>query len=651
MEGGGPYFDGYTDGAGRYTLDGVAPGSYRIEVRSSGRGYIREYYNDRLRWDAADYVTVIGPELIDGIDFALNLGGTVSGRVTDAGTGLPIVDLELVADRDSGGFRSYARTNSDGGYILMGMAPGAYRIEARGNEKGYIEEMYDDRLRRDDADLVVVGERQSVAGIDFSLSRGTTISGTVTDADTGRPLSKVSIEAYNVRDGGSGSYSETDADGRYVLQGLAPGRYRIEAETRNQQGYVRENYDDQLSWTDANIVTVVGSEAIEGIDFGLKKGGTITGRVTDAATGLPIAGMKIAAAGVSSDHYSSTRTNGDGKYVLMGIPPGAYRIQTRTIGDEQDYIQETYDNRLSWDDGDLVTVEGKQSVAGIDFSLSRGTTISGRVVDADTGLPVAKIEVRVRNIEDGYPEPRARTGPDGRYEITGIAPGIYRVHISRYSRDYVREFYNDKRGWDDANLVSVVGTRPVQGIDFALELGGTISGRLTDADTGLPIIDIHVEAQPDGWDGTEAYGRTDADGTYTLRGLATGAYRILARAQEKGYVEVYYDHKLRGDDPDLIIVNGRESIEGADFDLKLGATISGRVMDGGTGLPIAGMDVRAGPIGGSHLSWSNTDSDGRYVLTGIPDGLIEVEVGGQGYIEVRRIATVRNGQDVTDFDF
>ena len=114
---------------------------------------------------------------------------------------------------------------------------------------------------------------------------------------------------------------------------------------------------------------------------------------------------------------------------------------------------------------------------------------------------------------------------------------------------------------------------------------------------------------------------------------------------------MYYDQKLREDDPDLIAVSGSVSIEGIDFVLKLGATISGRVLDGSTGRPIANMDVRAGPIGGDHLSWSNTNSEGRYVLTGIPDGLIEVQVGGRGYIEVRRIATVRDGQDVTDFDF
>ena len=209
-------------------------------------------------------------------------------------------------------------------------------------------------------------------------------------------LSKVSVEARNVRDGGPSSHAETDADGRYVLQGVAPGVYRIEAEARNMQSYVREYYDDQLGWDNANFVTVVGSEEIEGIDFGLKKGATISGRVIDAATGLPIPDIGISAASVDREFNSYTRTSADGRYTLRGMAPGAYRIEAR--GDEQGYIREMYDDRLSWDDADLVFVEERESVEGIDFGLSRGTTISGRVTDAGTGLPLANIDSLVKSL-------------------------------------------------------------------------------------------------------------------------------------------------------------------------------------------------------------------------------------------------------------
>lgn len=92
-------------------------------------------------------------------------------------------------------------------------------------------------------------------------------------------------------------------------------------------------------------------------------------------------------------------------------------------------------------------------------------------------------------------------------------------------------------------------------------------------------------------------------------------------------------------------------VEGIDFDLTLGATISGRVIDARTGIPITNMDVNAGLIDGDDMSWANTDGNGYYVLRGLPDGVIEVVVYGQGYIEVRRTVTIREGVDVTGFDF
>ena len=423
---GGHNPDTETNGDGAYVLEGLAPGTYRVRAEASGRGYIEQYYDGRLSWDEASLVAVERSEAIEGVDFALDLGASISGKVVDAITGLPIVDIRVKASDDDRGYYSDTRTDSRGEYILRGIAPGAYRIEVRGQEKGYIEELYDDELVWDEADLVIVRDNSSFGGIDFGLVRGATISGIVTDADTGLPLSNVSIEAENVRDGWPGAYAETDADGSYVLRGVSPGTYRIRAESRDGLGYVKGYFDDSPSWRDADFVTVVGSEAIEGMDFGLTRGATISGRVTDADTGLPVANVGVRSDNVDRDlsDYNG-HTGPDGTYELLGVAPGAYRV--RIERGSQGYVPELYDDKLDWDDADLVFVQGTGSVTGIDFSLSRGTTISGRVTDGATGMPLVGIQVGAENIDLNYVKSWNRTGDDGSYELTGIAPGLYRA--------------------------------------------------------------------------------------------------------------------------------------------------------------------------------------------------------------------------------
>ena len=85
--------------------------------------------------------------------------------------------------------------------------------------------------------------------------------------------------------------------------------------------------------------------------------------------------------------------------------------------------------------------------------------------------------------------------------------------------------------------------------------------------------------------------------------------------------------------------------------LALGASISGRVVDAATGSPIVNMEVYAELLDGDDFAWTSTDGEGRYLLRGIPDGVMEVVVRGQGYIEVRKTVTVHDGVDVTGFDF
>ena len=42
---------------------------------------------------------------------------------------------------------------------------------------------------------------------------------------------------------------------------------------------------------------------------------------------------------------------------------------------------------------------------------------------------------------------------------------------------------------------------------------------------------------------------------------------------------------------------------------------------------------------------------GEYVLRGVPDGSIVIEVEGQGYLKQQKLVTVRDGEDLTGVDF
>ena len=428
------------------------------------------------------------------------------------------------------GHISWARTDGSGSYILRGLPEGLMEVWANG--RGYIERPI----------AVQIDDATPFEGADFAMSRGTTISGRVTDVDTGLSHHHVEVRAENRAEDGGNTYAETDVDGRYRLRGVAPGSYAIEVEG-NGLDYVKAYYNDRLEWDDADLVTVRDSTPVEGIDFHLKIGTTISGRVIDAESGLPIPNIQMDAGPIHGNHLSWARTDGSGRYILRGLPDG---------------LMEVWANGRSYvEQAQPVRINQSTPFERADFVLRLGTTISGRVTDVDTGLPVSNVEIVAENLDRDGPSSDARADLDGRYTLEGVAPGSYVIRVegewsNNVRANYVREYYDDQLRWDEADLVNVDGTRPVVGIDFGVNRG---------------------------------------------------------------------------------------------------ATIAGRIIDAGTGLPIPNMEVDAGPMGGNGLAWARTDGNGQYVLRGIPDGVMEVWVRGQGYIEVGKTVTIIDGQDVTDLNF
>ena len=312
------------------------------------------------------------------------------------------------------------------------------------------------------------------------LSRGATISGGVIDAESGLPIANVEIKAQSVVDDGPDSYASTDADGRYTLRGVAPGSYRIRARL-NRQNYIQEFYGDTFNRDDASLVTVRGTEPVEGIDFDLRIGAVLSGRVIDSATGLPILNIGVSAGPTDEGHLSWTETDGNGDYLLRGLPDGVVEV----FVDGEGFIQDR-----TW-----VRVGGAEAVESVDFDLTFGAAISGRVMDEGTGLPIPNVRVKADPKNWDGPSSSAYTDADGRFKIRGVAPGTYVLKAEGDREGYTGEIYADTLSRDDASLVTVRGTEPVHGIEFSLKRGASISGQIID-ESGHPIPNLHVSAGP-----------------------------------------------------------------------------------------------------------------------------------------------------------
>ncbi len=174
----------------------------------------------------------------------------------------------------------------------------------------------------------------------------------------------------------------------------------------------------EFSWDTVNVAPAsynITAEAILDLDQNLENNlltslfpivvklslGTVFGTVTDASTGLPIAGANVAA-----DDYTNT-TGGEGQYSIK-LPPGTYNVTASATK----YVGHSKTGNVS-----------ANTTTTLDFELTPlNGTIFGTVTDSLTGDPIAGANVTTNGIF-------VSTGTDGSYSIE-LPPGTYKVAVS-----------------------------------------------------------------------------------------------------------------------------------------------------------------------------------------------------------------------------
>ncbi len=686
--------DAWTAADGSYEIRGLSSGSYRVKADDWGNlpeGYRIEYYNNTIYWDQYTPVAVVLGAASEGINFALEPGGKISGMLTAAAGGAPLSNMNVNVKTSDGLWGMGACSQADGSWMMKGIPFGSYTISVNGqcgqnNSSIYAGMFYNGKFSWQTADVVQVSNTTPVTGIDFALPVGASITGRVTAQASGLPIqnARVWINEYNTGD----FYQEarTNASGVYTFTGLIEGvdyRLQVDADWQINPGFSMQYYNGHWLYADADHVFVTFGSHLTGYDFALEPGGTASGYVYDQQTGLPLANINV---DLQSDRFGlGSCTDQSGRFWIQGIPHGQ-PVKLRAGGDwnycqnqpntyAQEYYSETTINNQAvvWTLG-----PGLSDLTGIKFTLELGAQIKGRVTDAANNTPLANVWVFAEGFDTRYSYSGGMTDANGEYTIGGLPSGDYRVKVDNpdwLPAAYAVQYYSQKVHDNLADRVTLAAGQVLAGIDFPLQPGGVVRGRVVDQLTGLPIANEAVGINNP--DISNGYGTcTDANGYFVRPNLPYGRYEAMAggewnwcKQSSSDYIREYYSETTDWNMRTLLTVDaGSPAFDQINFTLLLGGKISGRVFDAASGLPLAGANVSFAPADQPWWRWggSNSAADGSYTIGGVPSGDYIVAVNeawgtpagyawqyypNQVFMENAGILHITTGQEITGIDF
>ncbi|HXN36769.1 MAG TPA: carboxypeptidase regulatory-like domain-containing protein [Solirubrobacteraceae bacterium] len=264
-------------------------------------------------------------------------------------------------------------------------------------------------------------------------------------------------------------------------------------------------------------------------------GGTssISGKVTEASGAKnPVENIEVTVLEAGSEFAFAglATTNAAGEYTVSGLAPGSYKVRFAPPTESTlNFAPQYWEDKATFAEATDVpiAVEG-EAKTGIDAALREGGTIKGTVTNPDA-QPVADALVFVYSGPgefEGFAGD-AKTNAKGEYSVVGLASASYRVEvIPPTGVNLVPQFYANEPSFADATQVAVK-VEEIKQANVTLQVGGEISGRVTDSATHNPIGGVFVEAtNAAGFSPFGGFAVTNSSGEYTIEGLATGSYNV-----------------------------------------------------------------------------------------------------------------------------
>jgi len=325
----------------------------------------------------------------------------------------------------------------------------------------------------------------------------------------------------------------------------------------------------------------------------------VIGTVVDAKSKQPLAGVTVQSfqlAGHKTVGWSQrivrTKTDAEGRYRLEGLPIGENEILALSPIDEPYMLSRQ-----------PATTEASSGPLRVDFELTRGVWIQGRVFDLDSGEPIriGRVEYyaltsnphaqQAQGLDGAYMANRYRLQPDGTYRIPALAgSGFIGVRVGRPDK-YQRGTGSDEIEGKDERL-GIFMTYPsyahpnnfhlLQAIDpdvdaEVIELDFPLSsGRI------LAVTAVDVDGKT--LSGCDYTGKLESASWRRARGETLKVYGYKAEKPRRVQV-VHKRQKLAG----FLLIEGEEPAE-LTVTLQPWSEIKGRILDV-DGVPQPGVEI------------------------------------------------------------
>ena len=532
----------------------------------------------------------------------------ISGTVTMAGSTQPArkVRVNLSAAELRGG--RAVTTDDQGRFSFTALPAGRYSLSA--SKPGHVSVTFGQPRPGRPGTPIQLSDGQTFRA-DLQIPRGSVITGMVLD-ELGEPAPQTSVRVMRVgmRNGRralhSSNSASTDDRGIYRAFGLLPGEYVVCATPRNstlgtmdrmraelqalQQtyasvarvnaeqalaieqriaavqgampqgeedappGYAPICYPGSVSAATASAITLGISEERTGVDFQLQLAplARVEGSVVNS-TGADVRNISISLVDMQQLGFSmgtiSARADSEGRFRLLNVPPGQYRVTARSTivptpaegreapagarGGGRAEVQRGEPITV-WGAADI-TVDGRP-ITNLLLSLQRGVSVSGQVSFNGTAPPPSDLS-RIRvSMAPAEPSPfggtvAARPDAQGRFTIPSVPPGRYRLSASGAPGWSIES--SAIGGQDSLDFpVEVTGTQNLSGAtitftDRQTELTGIVTDERNQPTTMYSLLVFPADSRY--WTGTGRRVQTTrpaTDGRYTFRNLPPGEYRL-----------------------------------------------------------------------------------------------------------------------------